>query len=111
MEASCPGTDLTNDRPNIPSKPSSSSADSASRNPTFPKEDGEPSNAKMSSQGSRLNPYLLGTPSTPRDADRFIFVNAHEPSNPSKRHRVDQKTIHSHVQTTAYRQRRSAAIL
>jgi hypothetical protein len=37
-------------------------------------------------------------------------VNAHESSGPGQRQRVDQKAINAHVQTTAYLQRRSAAI-
>jgi hypothetical protein len=37
-------------------------------------------------------------------------VNSHEPLVPGRKQRVDQKTINAHVQTTAYRQRRSAAI-
>lgn len=37
-------------------------------------------------------------------------MNAHESLIPGQRQRVDQKAINAHVQTTAYLQRRSAAI-
>jgi hypothetical protein len=71
----------------------------------------EPFSARKSiTQYSGFNPDLAGTPSIPPGADRFIFVNALEPSRPGQRHRADRKTINAHVQTTTYRQRRSAAV-
>lgn len=107
MEASPPATDTTGGTPGVPSSTETgrTAVDlSSQRQPT---ELQEPSRARKSiTPYSGFNPDLVGTPSTPPGTDRFIFVI----SAPGQRHRVDKKTINAHVQTTAYRQRRSDAV-
>ena len=56
------------------------------------------------------NPDLIARPTISQGTDRFIFVNANDSSLPGQRQRPNQKTINAHVQTTAFRQRRSAAV-
>jgi hypothetical protein len=87
MEESSPGTDATGDSSDVPPKP-----------------------RKSITKYSGLNPDFVGTPSTPPGTDRFIFVNAYESSSSGQEQATDRKTINAHVQTTAYRQRRSAAV-
>lgn len=111
MEESSPGLMTTTDSSDSPLNPTTSQGGVALSNRLSPAEAPEPLNSRKSkTQYSGFNPDLVGTPSTPPGTDRFIFVNAHESLTPSQRQRVDQKAINAHVQTTAYRQRRSAAI-
>jgi hypothetical protein len=111
MEESSPGSVTTTDSSNSPSNPATSQGGVALTNRLSPTEAPEPLNSrKLNTEYSGFNPDLVGIPSTPPGTDRFIFVNAHESLIPGQRQRADQKTINAHVQTTAYRQRRSAAI-
>jgi hypothetical protein len=111
MEESSPGSATTADSSDTPSNPATSQRGVALNNRLSSTEAPEPLNPRKSNtQYSGFNPDLIGTPSTPPGTDRFIFVNAHESSIPGQRQRVDQKAINAHVQTTAYLQRRSAAI-
>lgn len=111
MEESSPGSATTTDSSDSPSNPATSQRGVSLSNRLSPTEAPEPLNSRKSNtRYSGFNPDLIGTPSTPPGTDRFIFVNAHESSIPSQRQRVDQKAINAHVQTTAYLQRRSAAI-
>lgn len=111
MEESSPGSATTTGSSDSPSNPATSQRGVSLSNRLSPTEAPEPLNPqKSNTRYSGFNPDLIGTPSTPRGTDRFIFVNAHESSTPGQRQRVDQKAINAHVQTTAYLQRRSAAL-
>jgi hypothetical protein len=111
MEESFPGSATTTGSSDTPSNPATSQRGVALSNRLSSTEAPGPLNSRKSNtQYSKFNPDLIGTPSTPPGTDRFIFVNAHESSIPGQRQRVDQKAINAHVQTTAYLQRRSAAI-
>jgi hypothetical protein len=111
MEGSPPATETTGGTPDVPSSTETGRTAVDLSSQQQPIEFQERSRARKSiAPYSGFNPDLAGTPSTPPGTDRFIFVNVFEPSAPGQRQRVDQKTINAHVQTTAYRQRRSAAV-
>jgi hypothetical protein len=110
MEESSPGLMTTTDSSDSPSNPATSQGGVALSDGLSPTEAPQPLNSRKSNtQYSGFNPDLVGTPPIPPGTDRFIFVNAHESLARGQRLRVDQKAINAHVQTTAYRQRRSAA--
>lgn len=111
MEESSPGLMTTTDFSDSLLNPATSQGVVALGNGLPPTEAPQSLNSrKPNTPYFGFNPDLIGTPSTPPGTDRFIFVNAYESLTPGQRQRVDQKAINAHVQTTAFRQRRSAAV-